>query len=168
VGGGPPPSYRPVDPGICPKCGAAILPSTISSSGDGEWLSEHVTCGNCAASLSRKEDDMWREDLRELLSASINAERARLEALRAWARFWIQQPEESEASKAWAAIAGPELAHFFVRMSREDARHVLELLRRWDEPEHSPQERENMIQELRALGLQQPPRMPVEGAEASG
>jgi hypothetical protein len=98
------------------------------------------------------------EALHELLAASTDAERARLEALRAWAHFWVQQPVEAEAREVWARIAGPELAHFFVRMSRDDARHVLELLRRWDEPEHNAQERENMIEELRALGLHQPPR----------
>ena len=92
--------------------------------------------------------------LRELLAVSVEAERARLEALRSWAHFWMQQPDDAEASEAWTSIAGPELAHFFVRMSRDDARHVLELLRRWDEPEHSAQERANMIQELRRLGLQ--------------
>jgi hypothetical protein len=96
--------------------------------------------------------------LLELLALSIDAERVRLEALRAWAHFWVQQPDEAAAREAWADIAGAEQAHFFVQMSRDDARHVLELLRRWDEPEHSAQERENMIQELRALGLQQPPR----------
>ena len=96
--------------------------------------------------------------LRELLAVSAEAEKARLDALRAWAYFWMQQPDEIEAREAWAAIAGPELIHFFVSMSRDDARHVLELLRRWDEPEHSAQERVNMIHELRALGLQQPPR----------
>jgi hypothetical protein len=95
--------------------------------------------------------------LRELLAASMDAERARLEALRGWASFWMQQPDEAEARKAWASVAGPELSHFFVRMSREDARYVLELLHRWDEPEHNAQERKNMIQELRAVGLQQPP-----------
>jgi hypothetical protein len=95
--------------------------------------------------------------LQELLALSMQAETVRLEALQAWAYFWVQQPDEAAAREAWAGIAGPEQAHFFVHMSRDDARHVLELLRRWNEPEHSAQERDNMIQELRALGLQQPP-----------
>jgi hypothetical protein len=94
--------------------------------------------------------------LAELLAASMNAETARLEALRAWAYFWMQQPDEAEAAKVWESLAGPELTHFFIRMSRDEARHVLDLLRRLNEPEHNAQERENMIQELRALGLQQP------------
>ena len=85
------------------------------------------------------------------------AEEARVEALRAWASFWAQQPDEAQAREMWTAVAGPELAHFFVRMSRFEARSVLDLLRRLDEPEHNAQERDNMIQELRALGLQQPP-----------
>ena len=97
--------------------------------------------------------------LRELLAASMDAERVRLEALRAWAHFWMQQPDEAAANELWASLAGPELSHFFVRMSRDEARHVLELLGRLDEPEHNAQERENMIQELRALGLQQPLRL---------
>jgi hypothetical protein len=42
-------------------------------------------------------------------------------------------------------------------MSRFEARSVLDLLRRLDEPEHNVQERNNMIQELRALGLRQVP-----------
>jgi hypothetical protein len=96
--------------------------------------------------------------LNELLAVSTEAEKARLEALRAWAYFWMQQPDEAEARDVWTRIAGPELTHVFVRMSRDDARHVLELLARWDEPEHSAQERVNMIHELRALGLQQPLR----------
>lgn len=99
------------------------------------------------------------EVLHELLAASKEAERARLEALRAWAGFWMQRPDESAARELWASIAGPEQSHFFVRMSRDEARHVLELLWRLDEPEHNAQERENMIQELRALGLQQPLRI---------
>jgi hypothetical protein len=96
--------------------------------------------------------------LHELLAASLEAERARLEALRGWAYFWAQQPEETEAREAWAGVAGLEHSHFFVHMSRLEARHVLDLLRRLDEPEPNAQERENMIQELRALGLQHTPR----------
>jgi hypothetical protein len=94
--------------------------------------------------------------LRELLAASREAERARVEALRAWASFWVQNPDEGEAREAWERIAGPELSHSFVRMSRFEARSVLDLLRRLDEPGQNAQERKNMIQELRALGLQQP------------
>lgn len=104
------------------------------------------------------------EVLRELLAASMEAERARLEALRAWAHFWMQQSDETAARELWASIAGPEQSHFFVRMSRDEARHVLELLWRLDEPEHNAQERQNMIQELRALGLQQPLRLEPPGA----
>lgn len=99
------------------------------------------------------------EALHELLAASMEAERARLEALRAWAHFWMQQPDEAAARELWANVAEPELSHFFVHMSRDEARHVLELLWRLDEPEHNAQERENMIQELRALGLRQPLRL---------
>jgi len=96
------------------------------------------------------------EVLHELLATSMEAERTRLEALRAWAYFWMQRPDEAAARELWANIAGPEQGHFFVRMSREEARHVLELLWRLDEPEHNAQERQNLIQELRALGLRQP------------
>lgn len=103
------------------------------------------------------------EVLHELLAASMEAERARLEALRAWAYFWMQQPDEAVARELWASIAGPERSHFFVRMSRDEARHVLELLGRLDEPEHNAQERQNMIQELRALGLRQPLRIEEPG-----
>lgn len=103
------------------------------------------------------------EVLQDLLAASMEAERARLEALRAWAHFWVQQPDEAAARELWADIAGPEQSHFFVGMARDEARHVLELLWRLDEPEHNAQERENMIQELRALGLRQPLR--PEGSE---
>lgn len=92
----------------------------------------------------------------------MDAEKARVEALRAWAYFWAQQPDESEAREAWATVAGPELAHFFVRMSRFEARHVLDVLRKWDEPEHNRQEREALIQQLRELGLRQP-GTPVKG-----
>ena len=95
--------------------------------------------------------------VRELLAASMDAERARVEALRAWASFWVQNPDEREARETWERIAGPELRHFFVRMSRFEARSVLDLLRRLDEPGQNAQERRNMIEELRALGLQQPP-----------
>ncbi|HEY3461841.1 MAG TPA: hypothetical protein VGK62_00120 [Gaiellaceae bacterium] len=99
------------------------------------------------------------EALHELLAASIDAERSRLEALRGWAYFWLQQSDEAEARKVWTSVAGPHLTHFFVHMSPDDARRVLDLLRRWDEPEHNAQERKNMIQELRELGLQQAPRL---------
>ena len=97
--------------------------------------------------------------LHELLATSMEAERARLEALRAWAYFWMQQPDEAAARGLWANIAGAEQSHFFVRMSRDEARHVLELLWRLDEPEHNAQERQNLIQELRELGLRQPVRL---------
>jgi hypothetical protein len=96
--------------------------------------------------------------LRGLLATSMDAERARVEALREWASFWLQQPDEGEAREAWERIAGSELSHFFVQMSRFEARSVLDLLRRWDEPGQNAQERKNMIEELRALGLQQPPQ----------
>lgn len=99
------------------------------------------------------------EVLHELLAASMEAERARLESLRAWASFWMQQPDEAATRELWGNIAGPEQTHYFVRMSRDEARHVLELLWRLDEPEHNAQERENLIQELRALGLRQPLRL---------
>lgn len=46
------------------------------------------------------------------------------------------------------------LRHCFVRMSPIEARHVLDVLRKWDEPEHSRQEREALIGQLRELGLQ--------------
>ena len=99
------------------------------------------------------------EVLHELLVASTEAERARLEALRAWAYFWMQQPDEAAARELWGSIAGPEQSHFFVRMSRDEARHVLDVLWRLNEPEHNAQERQNLIQELRELGLRQPVRL---------
>ena len=90
------------------------------------------------------------------MTTSVKAEKARVEALRAWAYFWAQHPDEAEASEVWKTVAGSELAHFFVRMSPVEARHVLDVLRKWDEPEHSQQEREALIQQLRELGLRQP------------
>ena len=97
--------------------------------------------------------------LHKLLATSMEAERARLEALRAWAYFWMQQPDEATARELWASVAGPEQTHYFVRMSRNEARHVLDVLWRLDEPEHNAQERQNLIQELRELGLRQPLRL---------
>lgn len=99
--------------------------------------------------------------LRELLNASSEAEQARLEALQAWAHFWVQQPDEDEVRAAWAALAGQEQAHLLVRMSRDEARHVLELMRRWDEPGHNAQEHESLIRQLRELGLQRPSNSPT-------
>ena len=70
--------------------------------------------------------------LHKLLATSMEAERARLEALRAWAYFWMQQPDEATARELWASVAGPEQTHYFVRMSRNEARHVLDVLWRLD------------------------------------
>lgn len=81
------------------------------------------------------------------------AQKARLDALRAWAYFWVQQPDEAQVREAWESIAGTEEAHFLVRMSRDEARYVLGVMRKWEEPEHNAQERESLILELRHLGL---------------
>lgn len=94
-----------------------------------------------------------RAALNELLATSTAAQNARLAALQAWAHFWVQDPNESEVHETWASVAGPDGAHLFVQMSRDEARHVLDLIRRWEEPGHNAQERDSLILQLRQLGL---------------